>query len=187
MKNIIQLFVVVGAVVSFSTAALAKDRAVHHTGIVNSESEAGSSYHSEHTYGLGLTTIGFATTNFSLLFNLSSADQLQGIFGIGGTSPFVFNAGALYKHTCVGNEVTGLHLGLGALFGTASAGGIGTSFAMSFTGLAGFHFALPEVPHLNFSLDGGPTLTIITGTPTVTNFVIGALSPALGLSAHYLF
>jgi hypothetical protein len=145
--------------------------------------------------GLGFTTAGPLTSGgnipgFSGWFELSGADSLQAVFGIGSTDPFQFGLGGYFRHRVAGNENAGFHLGGGLLLGTvgntvtvAGVTGSNTDFYIAISPLAGFQFNVPTLSNIFMSVDGGLNFVIVDG-----NFNLSAtsLSPALGLSIHYL-
>ena len=152
---------------------------------------------STHTCGVGLSTLnvmpftsigGFASaTSITGITSLTNVDLIQAFFSIPQTSPFNIGAMGLYKRIIMESQNAGLHVGGG--LGLASVNtGIEGSFALSLTAIGGIHFRLPGIPQLEAHLDGGPTFYSVTTSPrTTNNFLVSALSPALGLSVLYLF
>ncbi len=146
----------------------------------------------------GRISVGFSTIQSTIpgssaaltsIYDLTRADALQGFFSIPNTSPFNIGFALFYKRTVAQSRGAGFHIGGG--LGLASINGEsiqGPAFAMTLSALAGFHFELPGISHVNVHLDGGPTFVLINTSPnTTTNFQVGALSPALGASIVYIF
>ena len=142
--------------------------------------------------GEGETALG-ASTDFVLgasgvptltaVFDISSQEMVQVFLGVGGTSGvFQIGLGGLFKHTVTGSKALGLHIGGGFAYANISNGVGGSNSAITFAGVAGVHARFPGLERLALHFDAGPEVTIAN---SVTNFTLGALSPALGLSIVY--
>lgn len=127
----------------------------------------------------------FSTTSLTGLIGLDPVNKIQGFFSIDDTNPFNVNFAGLFKHTVVESQNIGLHVGGGLGLGAAnSPTKAGNGFAFSLTGIAGVHFSIPSLSHLAIHLDAGPVFQSVDST---SDFHIGALSSALGLSVFYVF
>jgi hypothetical protein len=149
-------------------------------------------------YSLGFSTffsgipgnyIPLNTSAFTGTMSLTRNDLLQAFLSIPGTSPFNIGGSLFLKHTLVEHRTSGFHIGGGVGAANINNGSIGgANFALSFSGIFGFHFEMPGVPHVVVHLDGGPTYYMINTSPSSTNsFQMTALSPALGASILYAF
>jgi hypothetical protein len=148
---------------------------------------AAPEYGSSKRFGLGLQTLDGASA-LSGLLELSPQSSLQLLAYVAGTSPsFQFGVGGIYRSTVVGGTNAGLHFGAGAILGTvagaaAAIGGASSKFFIDLGPVAGVHFTLPNLSAVMVSLDGAALLQVRDSS---TNFTIGGLSPAMGLSIHY--
>ena len=149
--------------------------------------------HSKVKFGLGVSgtsgltpspTAGARSAEASLWVEFNETSALQGLFGIATTSPFVFGAGAIYKHNLIGSWSQGFHVGGGTVLGAGSNGFGGTVFVATLAGVAGLHFKVPSVDHVMLQADLGPALAIQDGS---ASFAFGTFGPFLGLSVHYIF
>lgn len=137
--------------------------------------------------GLGLATsekITGSPTALTAMFDLRGDNWIQTYFSLPSTSPFQFGIAGLFKHTILETMNAGIHIGGGLGIGTLPNGEGGHNFALAIDGVVGVHFAFPGASALRIDLDAGPSFQIVDGN---TNFSIGALSPALGLSVLYFF
>ena len=137
-------------------------------------------------FGLGVGAVSKLTgTDTALVaqFDFSSANSVQAFAGIGGTSPFSFGLGGLFKRTIKTFSLGGFHLGGGLGLGSGQTLK-GSAFFFSVAAIGGFHFSLPGVDRIQISVDAGPVLNVLDGT---ANLTLGGLSSALGLSLVYLF
>jgi len=136
-----------------------------------------------HPWGLGIATAQQVTDTASALTAWFALDEIQSFqlyFGMDSTTPLNFGAGALYKRTCIGNSLSGMHFGGGVGLGDRSDP---AKFFFRVTGVIGIHFDLPGVKDLYVQADAGPSLLLSSGS---NNFSLKAFSPLLGLSLVYL-
>lgn len=180
------------------------------TPVVTSSAAPSRSSHSassggETEIGIGYTTLaetGSPSGAASIWIDLNEKQSIQGILGFGTSSPFAFSVGGFYRMSVLGSRAAGFHVGGGIDLGTAaaSAASISTSITAAVSGaststsgsaffinirpLAGFHFQLPNLDHVAFSIDGGPTFAINDGN---FQFSMGPGGSLLGLSVHYMF
>jgi len=178
-----------------ASARTTTHRRTEESSIEYSQSATESTYSTSKGLRVGL---GFSTVQNSLpgstaaltgIFDFDRSNMLQAFFSIPSTSPFNIAGVVLYKRTIAESRGAGFHLGGGFGLASVNDGGVaGANFAMNVAAVAGFHFELPGVPHVNVHLDGGPSFNLINTSPsTYTNFQVGALSPALGASVMYIF
>jgi hypothetical protein len=154
------------------------------------------------SFALGFSTGFLATSNnvlgthsLAALVGLHNGDMIDLRFSLPSTSPFNFGLGALYKHVINQHGGAGFHIGGGFGIGdvsTQAVNGAGNvvstgNFALAFSGIIGFHFELPGVSAVSIHFDGGPSFTLITSSPSQTNFGINPLSGVLGASIFYTF
>ncbi len=154
----------------------------------STEAPAASSSTSIGRFGLGLQTLsnfGGTDTALSAWIETGNAGSIQPLVAIGGTTPDLqFGLGAIYRHIVAGSRQNGFHVGAGAGFGTV-ASGLGNKFFFSLMGVSGFHFTVPQTTNILISLDAAAAFSKVEDASS--NFSIDGLSPALGLSVHYLF
>jgi hypothetical protein len=154
-------------------------------------SETADFGHSSHKRGLGFSSINQlsgADTVVTGVLQLNPADLVQVFAGVPQTrGGFQFTLGGLYKHTIIGTQSAGIHLGGGMAVGSLGA------FAFSLAGVGGIHVAFPGVSQLMLHVDGGPRFSFIdnngaaAGGPSKTDLNLGAFSSILGLSVIYMF
>jgi hypothetical protein len=190
----------------FSTSSEAKEKKLQSKSQQSSEihysqAEASSS-HKGARLQLGLSTITNAPafsgatgikggTSITGLIELSHLDSIQVFFSIPTTNvSFNFDALGMYKRTIFDDGNYGIHVGAGFGLGVLNPAALGlaastSNVILNFTGVAGFHFEVPGAPQIKIHLDAGPSFTLLTTTPSINSFQIGALSPALGLSVLY--
>jgi hypothetical protein len=126
-----------------------------------------------------------STPSVSGIFDLSSLDMIQALLGVGGTQgTFQIGLGGLYKRTIAGTHAFGLHVGGGLAYENVSIAANGGSGNNTFiiTGVAGIHARFPGLERIALHFDAGPSLSLFNST---SNFTLGALSSALGLSVVY--
>lgn len=146
-------------------------------------SDSHMNWHSQE-WAFGYSSIGlgpFATSGAATLaLQLNHTDTVYGLVAIPSTSPFSIFADVRFKHTILGTQHLGFHLG-----GGVGLGSINSTFALMFEGLAGIHMTVMDRVVLAF--DGGPSFSLITTSPNSTsNFMIGT-APYLGASVLYMF
>ena len=188
----------------FSTSSEAKEKKSHSKSQQSSEvhysqAEASSS-HKGAQLQLGLSTITNSPASYGAigikggasitgLIELSRLDSIQVFFSVPTTNvSFNLDVLGMYKRTILDDGNYGIHVGAGFGLGvitTALQGPSTSNVILNFTGVAGFHFEVPGAPQMKIHLDAGPSFTVLTTTPSVSSFQIGALSPALGLSVLY--
>lgn len=158
--------------------------------VTHSAPERSTTISGNHNYGLGLQTFGNlanSSTALSAWINLVDVHSVQLVATIGSTSPFNFGVGGLYRYQMFGTRSAGFHLGSGIALGSKSYAGaktVGSKFFTDLSALSGFHFMIPETSNIQVNLDAAATLEIVDGD---SNFMVGGLSPALGLGVHYFF
>lgn len=142
-------------------------------------------------FGLGFATVqsvipGSAAGTVTGFFELDKMNSVQAFLSLPSTSPFSFGVAGLYKHTISGNKASGFHIGGG--IGIANIATLNSStLGLGLNLLGGIHFELPGAPQILVNLDGGPSFTLISSSPSQSNFQLAAFSPALGASVVYLF
>lgn len=154
---------------------------------VASETTTEAHTHSSQQLGIGYQSQSFASpidTAVSVYLKLDTKNAIQGFFSVPTTSPFEFMVGGYFKHTLSESQNAGFHVGGGAGLGVLPSATIGTGFAFMLQPIAGVHFNFSDIPHVMFSIDGGPTFSVVDGN---ANFAIGGISSLLGLSIVYLF
>ncbi|MGZ3688706.1 MAG: hypothetical protein ACXWP5_14610 [Bdellovibrionota bacterium] len=186
MKTLLISTLAVLFVISPASAAQKEHSATHYASPSSDEE-------SSLKWGLGLATphpCSVLTPAITGMIDIGAGNVVQMFFGVGGTSPFSMGAGGAFKHTILGHDNLGLHVGGGFGLG-ALPGGLGSVFAADIAGLAGFHAELPGLAHIQFQFDAGPQFLVTSGGIAATgagfNFSLGPVSAALGLSVLYIF
>jgi hypothetical protein len=155
-----------------------------------SASDTASEASSDYVYGVGFATanhLTFTDTSVTGWLELGDGNAIQAFAALGGVDPFAFGIGGLFKRTVIGTQASGVHFGGGVGIGTTAGGGTSSAnsnFTFALSGVAGFHFIVPNTERILINLDGGPTMTIVDDD---VDFTVGALSPVLGLSVLFLF
>ncbi len=137
-------------------------------------------------FGLGIATtnnIDFGVTSLTGWVDLNNSTGIQMYFTIPQTSPFQIGFAGIIKHTMVENMNIGLHIGGGIGLADVPVGGAG-KFGFALNGIGGVHFPFPGASNTRIDLDAGPSFRVVDGN---SNFSVGAVSAALGLSVLYFF
>jgi hypothetical protein len=151
-------------------------------------SEAEVSVSESKRFGLGFSTLqsiipGGSASSIAGFLALDNINSISVFLSLPTTSPFSFGLAGLFKRTISGNKAAGFHVGGGV--GVSNI--VSSSLGLGLNILGGIHFELPGAPQVLVNLDGGPSLSLISSSPSQTSFSITAFSPALGASVVYLF
>ncbi len=170
MKSFSSRLVLGLAALSFSFGAFAAPKLVANRSVAYLGTALDNSF-------IGSTT----SPGISALFTLGDSAAIQTYLGIHGINPFQMGGGIQFKHSVVGDNMKGFHIGGGV--GLGANGGLTRTFYVNIVPNMGVHFEI--VDRVLLSVETSLTFNIRTSGTSNLELTLGGNSPLLGASVLF--